>query len=87
MPLPKVLVVVQVALSLFLLIGAGLFLRSLENLKNLDAGFDRENVVLFGLDTGSGYTPARRVQLQQELLERLKHLPGARSASISILGC
>jgi predicted permease len=85
-PLPKVLVVVQVALSLFLLIGAGLFVRSLQNLKNLDAGFDRENVVLFGLDTGSGYTAARRVQVQQQLLERLESLPGARSASISHLG-
>jgi predicted permease len=85
-PLPKVLVVAQVAFSLFLLIGAGLFVRSLQNLKNLDAGFDRENVVLFGLDTGNGYTPARRVQLQQQLLERLESLPGARSASISHLG-
>ncbi len=84
--MPKVLIVVQVALSLFLLIGAGLFVRSLQNLKNLDAGFDRENVVLFGLDTGRDYTPARQVQLQQQLLERLESLPGARSASISHLG-
>src|SRR5262249_2820310 len=84
--LHKGLVVAQVALSLFLLIGAGLFVRSLRNLKNLDAGFDRENVVIFGLDTGSGYTPAQRVTLQQRLLERLESLPGARSASLSHLG-
>jgi predicted permease len=84
--LHKALVVSQVALSLFLLIGAGLFVRSLQNLRNLDAGFDRENVVLFGLDTGRGYTPARLVTLQQRLLERLESLPGARSASFSHIG-
>ena len=84
--LHKTLVVVQVALSLFLLVGAGLFVRSLQNLKNLDAGFDRENVMLFGLDTGSGYTPARRVNLQKQLLERLESLPGVRSASLSHVG-
>ncbi|MGH9937889.1 MAG: ABC transporter permease, partial [Blastocatellia bacterium] len=84
--LHKSLVVAQVALSLFLLIGAGLFVRSLQNLKNLDAGFDRENVALFGLDTGSGYAPAQRVNLQKQLLERLESLPGARSASLSHVG-
>jgi predicted permease len=84
--LHKVLVVAQVALSLFLLIGAGLFVRSLQNLKNLDSGFDRENVVLFGLDTGREYTPARLVTLQHRLLERLASLPGARSASLSDRG-
>jgi predicted permease len=83
--LHNVLVVAQVALSLFLLIGAGLFVRSLQNLKNLDAGFDRENVVLFGLDTGRGYTPAQRVTLQRQVLERLEALPGARAASLSHL--
>jgi predicted permease len=82
----KTLVVIQVALSLFLLIGAGLFVRSLQNLKNLDAGFDRENVALFELDTGKGYTPTRRADLQKQLLERLESLPGARSASLSHLG-
>src|SRR5262249_1566959 len=82
----KVLVVTQVALSLFLLVGAGLFVRSLQNLKNLDAGFDRENVALFGLDPGRGYTPARLVTFQRRLLERLESLPGARSASLSHIG-
>jgi predicted permease len=45
--LNKLLVVTQVALSLFLLIGAGLFVRSLQNLKSLDTGFDHENIVQF----------------------------------------
>jgi predicted permease len=80
----KALVVAQVALSIFLLVGAGLFVRSLQNLKSLDAGFDRENVTLFALDTGSD-PPARRVNLQKQLLERLESLPGARSASLSHL--
>jgi len=44
--LNQALVVVQVALSLVLLVGAGLFVRTLEKLKGLDAGFNRENVVL-----------------------------------------
>jgi len=81
--LHKLLIVTQVALSLFLLVGAGLFVRSLRNLKNLDAGFDRENVVLFSLDTPNGYTLAQRVNLYRQTLERLEALPGARAASLS----
>jgi predicted permease len=84
--LHKILVVAQVALSLFLLIGAGLFVRTLQNLKNVDAGFDRENLVLFGLDVGSGYTQGLLTTLQQRLLERLENLPGARSASLAQFG-
>src|SRR6266540_2069776 len=84
--LNKILVVAQVALSLFLLIGAGLFVRSLRNLKNLDAGFKRENVVLFSLDPGRGYDAARRVNLHRQLLARLEALPGVQSASMSNFG-
>src|SRR5262249_31722323 len=62
---------------------AGLFVRSLRNLKNLDAGFDRENVALFALDTPSSYTLQQRVNLYQQALERLEALPGARSASLA----
>ena len=79
----KLLIVTQVALSLFLLVGAGLFVRSLQNLKNLDAGFDRENVALFSLNTPGGYTLAQRVNLYQQALERLEALPGARAASLA----
>jgi predicted permease len=79
----KLLIVTQVALSLFLLVGAGLFVRSLHNLKNLDAGFDRENVVLFSLDAPRGYTLAQRVNLYQQALDRLEALPGARAASLA----
>ncbi len=83
LPLNKILVVAQVALSLFLLVGAGLFARSLQNLKNLDAGFDRENVTLFKLDLGPDFPTARRVALYRQLLARLEALPGARAASHS----
>jgi predicted permease len=86
LPLDKILVVSQVALSLFLLIGAGLFTRSLQNLKGLDMGFDRENVVLFSLDLGTGYDAARRTDLYRRLLERLETLPGTRTASLSSFG-
>src|SRR5262249_2666684 len=72
LPLNKILVVAQVALSLFLLVGAGLFVRTLRNLKNLDAGFDRESVTLFELDLGPGYQVARRVILYKQLLARLE---------------
>src|SRR5262249_12650215 len=81
--LHTLLIVTQVALSLFLLVGAGLFVRSLRNLRHLDAGFDRENVVLFSLNTPSGYTLAQRVNLYRQTLERLEALPGARAASLS----
>jgi predicted permease len=81
--LQKTLIVTQVALSLFLLIGAGLFVRSLRNLKNIDAGFDSESVMLFSLDTPGGYSVAQRVNLYRQTLERLEALPGARAASLS----
>ncbi|PYJ81700.1 MAG: multidrug ABC transporter substrate-binding protein, partial [Verrucomicrobia bacterium] len=77
------LVVVQVALSLVLLVGAGLFVRTLEKLKGLDAGFNRENVVLFDLDFTRKLDPTRCAALYNELLARLEALPGVRAASFS----
>ncbi len=84
-PLNKVLVVAQVALSLFLLIGAGLFVRTLQNLRNFDTGFDRENLTQFWIDGGSGAGNARHAPMFSQLLARLETLPGARSASVSSL--
>jgi len=77
------LVVVQVALSLVLLVGAGLFVRTLEKLKGLDAGFNREHVVLFDLDFTRKLDPTRCAALYNELLARLEALPGVRAASFS----
>ncbi len=82
----KTLVVTQVALSLLLIIGAGLFVRSLEKLQSLDAGINRENVLLFSTDPQMiGYQRGERqiVDLYHRMLERIKTLPGVRSVSLS----
>jgi predicted permease len=81
--LNKLLIVTQVTLSLFLLVGSGLLVRSLQNLKNLDTGFDRENLVQFYVDPGAGYDLAQRVSLHKQVVARLEALPGARGASFS----
>ncbi|MBO0862762.1 MAG: ABC transporter permease [Chloracidobacterium sp.] len=81
--LNKALVVAQVALSLFLLIGAGLFARSLRNLWTLDAGVNYENVVQFRLDTSGDYGAERLSDLYKRMLARLESLPGAQSATLS----
>jgi predicted permease len=80
--LNKTLVVTQVAISLFLLIGAGLFARSLWNLRTLDAGLDYENIVQFSIDPGGGYDAQRRSDLYKQMLARLEILPGAQSATL-----
>jgi predicted permease len=83
--LRKGLVVAQVALSLVLLFGAGLFVRSLQNLKTTDTGFrDPDNLVTFQLNPAmNGYSQARGKQFFQDLLERLRAVPGVRSAGIA----
>ena len=85
-PLAKALIVSQVALSLVLLIGAGLFLRSLVNLANVDTGFNKENVLLFAIDPPAvGYREDLRVvSLYQQIEQRVSALPGVRAASVSM---
>jgi predicted permease len=84
-PLTKVLVVAQVALSLVLLVGAGLFVRSLINLTNIDIGFNKENVIRMRLDASSaGYgQDAKLLQLYQQIEGHVSTLPGIRAASFS----
>ena len=85
-PLAKALVISQVALSLVLMVGAGLFLRSLVNLNNVDIGFNKENVVRLEIDSSSaGYTPGepREVALNQQIEERVSALPNVKAASFS----
>jgi predicted permease len=80
----KALVVSQVAMALLLLVGAGLFVRTLQNLRNLNLGFDWRNILLFGIDpTQNGYEGARLVNLYQELQRRIDALPGVNSVSVS----
>ncbi len=75
-------VVAQVGLSLTLLIAAGLFLRSLHNLKSVDPGFDPDRLVLLTIDTSSsGYSQAATQNFFDRLLERARNLPGVVSAS------
>jgi len=78
----KGLVTAQVALSFLLLFGAGLFVRSLQNLKDKDSGYkDIENLVSFRVDpTLKGYTLPRMKQFYLELLEKLRAQPGVQAA-------
>jgi len=84
-PLARALVVGQVALSLVLLVGAGLFLRTLVNLTNVDMGFDKHNVLVFGIEPASvGYKEdSRLTRLYQEIERRVSAIPGVRAASFS----
>jgi predicted permease len=79
----RALVVVQVALSLILLSGAGLFVRSLLNLRTMDAGYDRPGVLLATIDTHNtieGDSPARMSRFFEQLLARVRAIPGVESA-------
>jgi len=78
------LVIAQVALSVLVLAGAGLLVRTLKNLKNIDPGFDTGNVLLFDIDPSlNGYTGAQTHSLYSQLLERIEALPGVLSATYS----
>jgi predicted permease len=80
--LRKGLVVAQVALSLLLLIGAGLFTRSLMNLRGLDPGFDADRLFAFEVEPSrSGQDFPRRVETLRRIQQELQALPGVVSAS------
>ena len=82
--LSSLMVVLQVGLSMVLLTGAGLFARSLVKLQNEDVGFDRENLLLLGIDSRlAGYKPAELATLYQQLLERLGSIPHVKSVSMA----
>jgi predicted permease len=81
----NLLVVFQVAVSLFLLIGAGLLVRALRALETQDWGFAREKVLLVDIDPKrAGYKPEQLPALYQQLLDRVNALPGVRSASLAL---
>jgi predicted permease len=87
-PLGKALVVTQVALSLVLLVGAGLFVRTLINLESLPSGFNEENVMLFQIDSSApGYKreDPRLSQLLTDVETRARAVPGVQSAAFSFL--
>jgi predicted permease len=83
----RVLVVAQIALSLLLLAGAGLFTRSLYNLLRVDLGFRAENLFTFEIDpAASGYDNPRALVLYRELRERLAALPEVRAVAAASSG-
>ncbi len=85
--LGKILVVVQVAMSLVLLIGAGLFVRTLRNLRSQDLGLDREHVLLVWTAPMQAGRRGKAVEpLFQAAQERVSALPGVISASPSVYG-
>jgi predicted permease len=80
----RTLVVAQVSLSLLLLVGAGLFVRTLTNLEDVNAGFNERNLLLFGINPlQDGYKGQRLAEFYQELLRRVASQPGVRSVSMS----
>ena len=81
------LVVLQVALSLLLLVAAGLFVRSLVKLEKEDLGFNPQNLLVFTLDPAkSGYEPQRVLDLLEEVRARLRFLPGVKGVTLSGTG-
>jgi predicted permease len=80
--LRKSLVILQVALSFLLLFGAGLFVRSLHNLKSTDTGVALDNLVSFQLSASlNGYDNERGTRFYEALLEKIRTAPGVKSAA------
>ena len=81
--LKQALVAMQIALSLVLLVGAGLFARTLRNFSTFDPGFDRDHLVTIDLDSHlTGYSQPQLTALYQKLIYRVEAIPGVRSASL-----
>jgi predicted permease len=84
--LRKALVVAQVALSLLLLVGAGLFLQSLNNLRNQNPGFTAENLLSFAVNPMlNGYKQERGLQFYRQLLDKLNRIPGVTSSTLAVI--
>src|SRR5882724_1967934 len=80
----KAVVVAQMALSLLLLVGAGLFAHSLYNLKSIDPGFRAENLMTFSIDPSlNGYSQSRIQELYARLQQDIAALPGVRGVSMA----
>lgn len=86
MGLGKSLVIFQIALSAILLIGAGLFVRTLVNLSHTPLGFQPDNILLFRLDPPrTRYTGPQSAALYRQLEEKFAAIPGVRSVSLSTI--
>ena len=83
----KILLAVQVAISLVLLVGAGLFLRTLTNLRHVDVGFNPQNLLLFRVNPQlNRYDEKKTAALYREMLERLGSVPGVSAVALSAPG-
>ncbi len=82
--LNKSLLVLQVAISLVLLIGAGLFLRTVDNLRKVNVGFNPQNLVLFRVNPQlNRYDPPRIASLYEQMVQRLMAVPGVRAVTLT----
>src|SRR5262249_24329728 len=82
--LSKGLLVLQVAMSLLLLIGAWLFLRTLDNLRHVDVGFNPTTLMMFRVNPQlNGYDDARIGDLYHRLIERIGAIPGIKSVTLT----
>ena len=80
----RALVVVQIAVSLVLLVGTGLFIRTLRNLQDVDPGFNARGLALFRVQAHTaGYAPEQFAALHARIQERLAAIPGVRAATFS----
>lgn len=78
------LLVAQIAVSVVLLVGAGLFVQTVWNLKRVELGFDASNLLLFRVDPAlNRYAPARLVDTVERMIERFEELDGIRAATIA----
>jgi predicted permease len=82
----RLLVSLQLALSLPLLVGAGLLARTVYNLQRADLGFPAERLLLVRVDLREAGSETRRESLRRELLDEIRQIPGVRAASFSQLG-
>ncbi|HZU29433.1 MAG TPA: ABC transporter permease [Bryobacteraceae bacterium] len=78
------LVMAEMALAVVALIGAGLFIRSMQNAQNIDPGFATSNLCLFGFDLGSEQMPPERGrQFMRDVVEKVSAVPGVASVAIA----
>ena len=83
-PIGKLLVALQVSVCLLVLFAAGLLVRSLANLRNVDLGYSRDHILMVRADpVAAGYKPAQLVPYEREMVDRLSALPGVRSVTAS----
>jgi macrolide transport system ATP-binding/permease protein len=82
--LPRLLVTAQIAISLLVLVAAGLFIRTLSNLESIQVGFNRENLLIFNVNARlAGHSDPEIAEFYQNLQRRFQSIPGVRGASLS----